>query len=118
MNDTIPELGFDPERESIIEPAKTIQHRDVPEHCVLCFFREVIEQAAGQLAAEPLPPFKTEMAETPVYRASYGDKTIGIALAAVGAPLAAGQLEELVARGGRKFIEHLGEWLHEKHRDA
>jgi len=40
MKDAIPELGFDPAREAIIEPAKLIKYRDLPEHCVLCFFRD------------------------------------------------------------------------------
>lgn len=104
MKDTIPELGFDPTREAIIEPAKIIKHRDLPDNCVLCFFREVIDQAAQKLDGQPLHPLKSEMGEIPVFRATYQGKTLGIVPAAVGAPLAAGLFEELIARGGRKFI--------------
>lgn len=104
MTNTIPELGFDPERKAIIEPTKVIKHRDLPENCVLCFFREVIDQAAIKLDAEALHPIKSEMGEIPVFRAIYQDRAIGFAPAAVGAPLAAGMFEELIARGGRRFI--------------
>jgi len=33
-----PILEFDPAREALIEPARLIESRDVPEHCVICFF--------------------------------------------------------------------------------
>ena len=104
MKDSIPELGFDPEREAIIEPTKVIKHRDLPENCVLCFFREVIDQAVQKLDVHPLCPIKSEMGEFPVFRATHNGRTLGIAPAAGGAPLAAGFFEELIARGGRKFI--------------
>ena len=41
--ENIPLLNFDPTREAIIEPGKIIQPRDVPDHCVICFFAEVID---------------------------------------------------------------------------
>ena len=104
MTDAIPELGFDPERKAIIEPAKIVKFRDLPEHCVLCFFREAIDKAMGELAAQPLRPIKSEMGEIPVYRAAYNNRSLGIIPAAVGAPLAAALLEGIIARGGRKFI--------------
>ena len=104
MTDSIPLLEFDPEREAIIEPTKVIKHRDVPEHCVLCFFREVIDQAKEKLDLKPLRPLKSEMGEIPLYSAIYEGRALGIVPAAVGAPLAAGLFEEVIARGGRKFI--------------
>tara|TARA_B100001013_G_C24248297_1_gene299942 strand:+ start:220 stop:357 length:138 start_codon:yes stop_codon:yes gene_type:complete len=45
MTDSIPLFEFDLEREAIIESSKMIKHRDLPEHCVMSFFREVIDQA-------------------------------------------------------------------------
>ena len=104
MIDSIPLLEFDPEREAIIEPTKVVKHRDVPERCVLCFFREVIERAKEKLDMKPLPPLKSEMGEIPLYSAMYNDHVFGIAPAAVGAPLAAALLEEVIARGGCKII--------------
>jgi hypothetical protein len=40
-----PILEFDPAREALIEPSRIIEPRTVPEHCVICFFKEVIEAA-------------------------------------------------------------------------
>ena len=104
MNDPIPLLESDPEREAIIEPTKVIKHRDVPECCVLCFFREVIDHARERLNLRPLHPLKSEMGEIPVFSATYSGHELGVVPAAVGAPLAAGLFEEIIARGGRSFI--------------
>ena len=104
MTDTIPLLEFDPEREAIIEPAKVIRHRDLPARCVLCFFKEVIDRAKDRLRLSPLPPVKSEMGDIPVFRGTHEGRAIGVASAAVGAPLAAGVMEEPTARGGRRFI--------------
>jgi uridine phosphorylase len=104
MTDSIPLLEFDPEREAVIEPAKVIKRRDLPEHCVLCFFREVIDRATEKLDLKPLHPLKSEMGEIPVYAGVHQGQPLAVVPAAVGAPLAAALFEEVIARGGRKFI--------------
>lgn len=104
MSHSFPILEFDEEREAVIEPAKAIKHRDVPEYCVICFFRETIDRVKHQLACEALRPINTEMGEIPVFSGKYDGQTLAILPSAVGAPLAAGCLEEIIARGGRKFI--------------
>ena len=102
--DDIPILQFDPAREAIIEPAKILKRRDLPERCVLTFFREVIERVKDEFSFELLPPLISEMGETPVYAGVLNDTRFGVVPASVGAPLAAGHLEELIARGGREFV--------------
>ncbi len=104
VKEPIPLLEFDPERKAIIEPSKLIRHRDMPERCVLCFFREVIENTKDKLRLKHLHPLKSEMGEIPAFTGTYNGQPIGIVQAAVGAPLAAGLFEEIIARGGRKFI--------------
>jgi|TARA_Y100000310_G_scaffold286082_1_gene309972 uridine phosphorylase len=104
MIDSIPLLEFDPEREAVIEPSKVIKLRDVPEHCVLCFFREAIDAAAATLNLQPLRSLQSEMGEMPVFAAEHNGHAMAIVPAPVGAPLAAAVLEEIVARGARKFI--------------
>ncbi|OGV38553.1 MAG: hypothetical protein A2X48_00765 [Lentisphaerae bacterium GWF2_49_21] len=104
MKYSIPLLEFDPERKAVIEPVKLIRHRDMPKRCVLCFFREVIEKSRRKLALRALHPLKSEMGEIPVFSGKYKGHAIGIVQAAVGAPLAAGLFEEVIARGGRKFV--------------
>ena len=44
MHREYPVLEFDPSREAIIEPTNLVKPADVPEHCVICFFPEVIEK--------------------------------------------------------------------------
>ena len=104
MATTYPILEFDDEREAVIEPSKVIRHRDVPEHCVICYFRQTIEHVRRQLTFRPLRPVKCVMGEIPVYSGTYDGRRVAILPGAVGAPLAAGCLEEIIARGGRKFI--------------
>ncbi len=43
-----PILEFDPAPEALIEPSKIIRARDLPEHCVICFFLEVIEKIIAE----------------------------------------------------------------------
>jgi hypothetical protein len=40
-----PILEFDPAGRAVIEPSEQISPSDVPEHCVPCFFGNVISQA-------------------------------------------------------------------------
>ena len=46
---SFPILEFDPTAEAFIEPSKVIRPRDVPEHCVICFFKEVIEKSVDHI---------------------------------------------------------------------
>jgi purine-nucleoside phosphorylase len=104
MTESIPLLEFDSDRDAIIEPARVIKHRDLPERCVMSFFWEVVQGAREKLDLKPLRPLKSEMGEIPVFAGTFAGRPIGIVPAAGGAPLAAGFFEELIARGGRKFI--------------
>ena len=42
MHSNYPILEFDLAPEAIIEPSRIIQPIDAPEHCVICFFQDVI----------------------------------------------------------------------------
>ncbi len=101
-----PILEFDPIREAIIEPAKLIAPLPaMPEHCVLCFFGEVFRDllAAGRL--ELIHNCISEMGKHPVYTLeTEGGKRVAVFHSGVGAPLAIGLMEELIAVGGRKFV--------------
>ncbi|MBI5622536.1 MAG: nucleoside phosphorylase [Elusimicrobia bacterium] len=104
MTKLIPLLEFDPSRRAVIEPLDAVKHRDIPKRCVLCFFQEVIKRVKNKLHFKTLPPFTSEMGKIPVYAATYRGRPMGIIPAAVGSPLAAAILEDVIARGGRKFI--------------
>lgn len=49
-----PILEYDPTREARIEPANIIKPLDTPEHCVICFFPEVIDTIVAEHNAKIL----------------------------------------------------------------
>jgi uridine phosphorylase len=99
-----PILEFDATPEAVLEPAKAIKDRDLPEHCVLCFFYDVMAKLRQNFQAEPILPIKSEMGKHPVYALSVEGQKLAVCHIGIGAPLAGAMLEELIARGGRKFI--------------
>lgn len=104
MNAAYPILEFDPTLEAVIEPAKVLKHQDLPEHCVLCFFYDVMAALDVREDVEPLMPLKSEMGEHAVYGLTVAGQRIAVCHVGVGAPLAGAMLEELIARGSRKLI--------------
>ena len=102
MPPSYPILEFDDDREAIIEPSRSIKQRDVPEYCVICFFRDTIEHVAEQLSLQSLHPIRTEMGDIPVYCGAHQSQKLTVLSSPVGAALAAACLEEIIARGGRK----------------
>lgn len=101
---TYPILEFDPTPEALIEPSKVIRARNVPEHCVICFFSDVIEKIVSEQNAKIMIENRWEDGPHRVYEISYQGRRLAFFQPGVGAPLAAGLLEEVIAFGCRKFI--------------
>jgi uridine phosphorylase len=101
---TYPILEHDPEREAFVEPSMVIKPRNVPEHCVICFFREVIEKVASERNAAVLAENNWEDGPHPLYAINYQNRRLAFFHPGVGAPMAGGLLEEVIAFGCRKFI--------------
>jgi uridine phosphorylase len=99
-----PILEFDPDSSALIEPSRLIQPRDVPEHCVICFFREVIEKVIQGHSAQVIVKNHWEDGPHPLYEIRYQDRRLAFFHPGVGAALSAGLLEEVIAFGCRKFI--------------
>lgn len=99
-----PILEFDPAPEAFIEPSKIIRARDLPEHCVICFFREVIDKVIAEHDAKVVVENRWEDGPHCIYEISYHDQRLAFFHPGVGAPIAAGLLEEAIAFGCRKFI--------------
>lgn len=100
-----PILEFDPSIPAIIDiDLEQDRHPHMPEHCVICFFRDVIDHflAAGLLTR--LHTVKSEMLEHPVYLYELNGRKVALLHQAVGAPLAVYLLEECIGMGARKFI--------------
>lgn len=104
MNSTAPILEFDPTPEALIEPSRVNPRRDVPEHCVLCFFHEVIEKAVAEQNARVAVANRWEDGPHPLYEMNYRDRRVAFYQPGVGSSLCVGLLEEAIAFGCRKFI--------------
>ena len=105
MRQTYPILEFDPERDAIIDPVKLIQpHPEMPEHGVITFFQDVLEDLVAQGFAFEIASLKSEMGAHPVYVHREQGRRVALFHPGVGAPLAAGLLEEVIALGCRKLI--------------
>jgi uridine phosphorylase len=100
-----PILEFDEDKNAFIRPSNVVQPIDnIPERCVLCFFSETIEKILKESPHKIISCFKTEGINYPLYELEYKNEKIALIQAAVGAPLAAGQIDEISAMGCKKFI--------------
>ncbi|HWR66907.1 MAG TPA: nucleoside phosphorylase [Bellilinea sp.] len=98
-----PILEFDPELHAILEPrAPTLE--SPPDRCVLCFFQEVLEQLTQKKILRPIGQIKSEIGPNPLYLLEHQDQRFLVVHPGVGAPLAAGFLEEIIAMGIKRFI--------------
>ncbi len=99
-----PILEYDPGRDAMIEPSRVLSPIDIPRHCVLCFFQDVITalREAGQLRVVYM--LGSEMGPNPVYEMEFDGRRLALLHPGVGAPLAGAFIDELIALGCRAFI--------------
>jgi uridine phosphorylase len=100
----VPLEEFDPDPIAVTEPTAALGHRDVPEAFVICFFPDAIERLVAEGGLREVAKLGSEMGFHPVYEVDLEGRRVGIALGGVGAPLAAGWLEELIGWGARRFV--------------
>ena len=99
-----PILEFDPAREAMIEPSRIYKLLDVAEHCVICFFSEVIEKVIQEKQAKIVATHQWGDGPHHLYEIEYQGKRLGFIHPGVGGPIAVGILEDIIAHGCRKFI--------------
>lgn len=99
-----PILEFDPTPEALIEPGRLIKPIDIAEHCVACFFQDVIHKLHREGCAKVVTTQRSEIGPHPIYEIEMDGKRLAVFHPGVGAPLAAGLLEEVIALGCRKFV--------------
>lgn len=99
-----PILEFDEDKNALIEPSKIIEKRDVPEECIIAFFGDVINKKKEEGKLKQISSICLESIIIPVYITKYEDKEVGIVLGFLGSAGCAGELEELIAIGFKKFI--------------
>ena len=99
-----PLLEYDSKIPAIIEPGKVVKPIDPPEGCVFCFFQEVINKFAQEGRTKIIAHQQWEDMDRPLYETEIEGERLAVIHPGVGAPLAAALLEEIIARGCRKFI--------------
>jgi uridine phosphorylase len=104
MQRDYPILEFDSTLEAMLEPRRIIKPIDIPEHAVACFFQDVITQLSQRHATRVIKHLKSEIGTHPIYELEVEGKRLAVFHPGVGAPLAAGLLEEVIALGCKNFI--------------
>lgn len=99
-----PILEYDPDRNAFIEPHDIADPLNVSEHCIICFFQDVVEKVSNECNAKVLIQNRWEDGPHPLYEIEYSGKRLAFFHPGVGAPLASGIFEEVIAFGCRKFI--------------
>ncbi|HEY7666599.1 MAG TPA: nucleoside phosphorylase [Actinomycetota bacterium] len=105
LGDPVPPiLEFDPAPTAVIEPSERIEPIEVPAHAVLCFFQDVIETVVAERGGRLIHEIVSEIGPNPIYEIELEGRRLAVVHPGVGAPLAAGSLEELIALGCRAFV--------------
>ena len=103
-----PILEYDPERVAIINPSEPPSDRLLPERAVLCFFLDVLQSLLAEGRLELVHELRSEMGRHPVYiytaDTPQGPQEVLVAHPGVGASLAVGLTEDILAMGARKLV--------------
>ena len=99
-----PILEYDSDKDAVIRPELWVEKADVANRCVICFFSEAIKNVVEKLPSRVVGHISSECAVMPVYEVDYKGQKLCLVQAFVGAPLAAGQLEELAVMGCGSFV--------------
>jgi uridine phosphorylase len=86
-------------REAFIEPSKVICPRDMPDLCVICFFKDVIDKVVENNNAKVLVENRWEEGAHPVYEIEHNGKRLAFYHPGIGVSLSSSILEEVIAFG-------------------
>lgn len=104
MKLSYPILEHDYISEAKIEPARIITPKDAPECCVISFFWEVNKKVSEEKQAKIIMSNHWEDGGHPLYEIEHLGQRLAFFHPGVGAPVAAGLLEEVIAFGCKKFV--------------
>jgi uridine phosphorylase len=104
MTLTPPILEFDPDRKAIVNPHNKPGRTAMPPRVVLCFFQDILTRLRRQGRLKVIGRMVSEIGSNPILLIEGSGEPLAVAHPGVGAPLAAGFLEELIYMGGRYFI--------------
>lgn len=105
MMDRLPLFENDLDEPGVIQ-AHMLHPKDVsiPHVAVLCFFNELLEQLTSEKVLEPIYTLRSEIGLNHVYEYTSDFGTVAVVHPGVGAPLAAGFVEEMAALGVTTFV--------------
>lgn len=99
-----PLLEHDPAPRALIEPSEQVGRRDVPAACVVTFFADVVDHLVRDRDARVLAENRWEDGPHPLLEVDHDGDRVAVLHSGVGAPLAGGLLEQVVAMGCRAFV--------------
>lgn len=99
-----PILEFDPSPRAVIDPGMVAGKADVPERVVVCFFRDVLDRVIADRSVRVAWQGRWEDGRWSLYEMEYEGRRLAFFHPGVGAPAAAGKLEEVISLGGRIFV--------------
>jgi len=99
-----PILEFDTDPNAILNPNRPRIDKPFPSKAVACFFQDVLAGLVSEGRLQQVGKLESEIGPNPLYILDWEGQQFLIFHPGVGAPLAAGFVEEVIARGARKFI--------------
>src|ERR1700734_2567854 len=91
-----PIIEFGPAPTAIREPRRVYQSIDIPKHCVLCFFQDVIDDLVLNGGAREIDHAISEAGRHPVYDLEIDGKRLAVVHPRIGAPMAAAMLDRII----------------------
>jgi uridine phosphorylase len=104
MEGAFPILEFDPSPTAIINPHSPRLSVPSPDRAVACFFQDVISLMAESGQAIQVGLLASEIGNNPLYELDYEGQKLLLFHPGVGAPLAAGCLDEVISLGIKKVV--------------
>lgn len=100
----LPLLESDLGEPGMISPAGLASGGTVHPAVVVCFFAELLERFAQRADTRRIGTLVSAAGDNPVLSVPHGSGRVTVFHPGVGAPIAVGFLEEVVAAGGRSFV--------------
>lgn len=100
----LPLLEDDLDEVGLVDPTVLYRPRDVPVRAVVCFFQEVVEALAERGDVTQVATMVAAHGRHPVWEVEHRGQRLAVFHPGVGAPLAAGFLEEAIGLGCRQFV--------------
>jgi purine-nucleoside phosphorylase len=104
MSSTYPILEFDSSVNAILNPQPGKPNRNIPHKAVLCFFQDVLTRLVSEGRIQEIGCLRSEIGKNPYYLLIHEEQELLVMHPGVGAPLAVGFMEELIALGVNSII--------------